>query len=229
MNITLDDLNALNDEEFEALEHQVEKLISVWEIQNLRGNAAIFHDDQHIGEKRRELNAVSHPGVDAKALEAFRNKPVVDSLEGNMLIHPLTTSVIEVDETNTKARAVFWSMGIEGLSRFREKPTAILSLGMVPGAHVKKDGQWKILWGAWLRTTKNEYHTGFVHSMIPTNTRPALTPEQDRAMLGRFAYQKDEIRPAVPEPPAPDTWNKFPDEMNPDWQYVNLKSEEGEQ
>lgn len=220
--ITREDLAAMSDEEFELLEKQVQRLISVWEIKNLRGNAAIFHDDQHIGEKRRELHALEYPSVSVEELMKFRAKPVVDCLAGNMLVHPLTTPVIEVDDTNTKARAVWWSIGIEGLSKFREKPMAILSLGMVPGVQIREHGKWKILWGEWQRTTKNEYHAGWVESMIPTNTRPPLTPEQDRARLGKYAYQKDEIRKAVPEPPRKNTWEEFPDEVDQNWVTVNL-------
>ena len=205
-------IDALTDEEFAGLEQRVEKLLSVWEICNLRGQAATFHDDQHIGEPRRELKALKHPSFDVEGEMAFRAKAVVDSLEGNSLIHPLTTPIIEVNEDCTK----------EGLSKFRELPMAIISLGMVPGTHVKEDGEWRILSGAWQRTTKNEYHKGWVHSMEPTNTRPPLTPEQDRNFLGKYAYQKDEVRKAAPEPPTKDTWKKFPDETVMDWMYTNL-------
>ncbi|MGI6623336.1 MAG: hypothetical protein ACOX4T_09445 [Acetivibrionales bacterium] len=223
LDINITDFDVLTDEEFEQLERRVEKQLSFWEIKNLRGQAAIFHDDQHIGEKRRELKALKHPSFDVKAEMEFRAKAVVDSLEGNSLIHPLTTPVIEVNDDCTKARAVWWSFGVEGLSKFREPPMAIISLGMVPGTHVKEDGEWKILSGAWQRTTKNEYHKGWVHSMIPTNTRPPLTPEQDRNFLGKYAYRKDEVRKPVPEPPRKDTWEQFPDETNNDWLYINLK------
>ena len=216
-------LSGLTDEAFAELEARVEKMLSVWEIKNLRGQAATFHDDQHIGEPRRELKALKHPCFDVEGEMAFRAKAVVDSLEGNSLIHPLTTPIIEVDETCTKARAVWWSLGVEGLSKFREQPLAIISLGMVPGTHVKEDGEWKILSGAWQRTTKNEYHKGWVHSMEPTNTRPPLTPEQDRNFLGKYAYQKDEVRKPVPEPPRKDTWEQFPDETDGSWQFVNLQ------
>lgn len=222
LNISIADLDLLNDEEFEALERRIEKQLSIWEIQNLRGQAATFHDDQHIGEARRELKALKHPSFDVAGEMAFRAKAVVDSLEGNSLIHPLTTPVIEVNEDNTKARAVWWSLGVEGLSKFREHPMAIISLGMVPGTHVKEDGEWKILSGAWQRTTKCEYHKGWVHSMEPTNTRPPLTPEQDRNFLGKYAYQKDEVRKAAPEPPRKNTWEEFPDETCNDWLYINL-------
>ena len=142
---TMEEIDALTEEEFVEVERRTERMMAIWDIQNLRGNAAIFHDDQHIGEKRRELNALKHPSVNVEELMAFRQKPVVDSLAGNMLIHPLTTPVIEVDKDNRKARGVWWSMGVEGLSKHGEKPVAIVSLGMVPGVQIVEDGGWKIL------------------------------------------------------------------------------------
>jgi hypothetical protein len=221
--ITEEELDLLSEEEFTALEKEIGRLEAMWEICNLRGRAAIFHDDQHIGQPRKELKALHHPSFDVEAEMKFRMKPVVDSLEGNFLIHPLTTPVIEVNEEQTAARAVWWSVGIEGLSKFREKPMAILSLGMVPGTHVKEDGEWKILAGAWQRTTKNEYHAGWINDMQPTNTRPPLTKEEDRKFLGKYAYQKDEVRRPVPCPPEKDTWQEYPDETDISWQFRNLK------
>lgn len=201
MEYTIEDIRSLSEEEFEELERRVEKLLSVWAVKNLRGQAAAFHDDQHIGEKRRELKALKHPGFDAAKEMAFRRKAVVDSLEGNSLIHPLTTPVIEVNEDCTKARAVWWSLGVEGLSRFREQPMALISLGMVPGTHVKEDGEWRILSGAWQRTTKNEYHKGWVHSMEPTNTRPPLTPEEDRNFWENMPIKKMRYENRFPNRP----------------------------
>lgn len=116
---TMEKIDVLTEEELSEIERRTERLMSIWKIQNLRGNAAIFHDDQHIGEQRRELNALKHPSVDVEGLMAFRQKAVVDSLTGNMLVHPLTTPVIEVDENNRRARSVWWSMGVEGLSKHR--------------------------------------------------------------------------------------------------------------
>ena len=225
MRVTKEDLDLLSEEEFLQAEKTVDKLIAVWEIRNLRGRAAIFHDDQHIGQPRKELKAMGHPAFDTEGEIAFRMKPVVDSLEGNMLIHPLTTPVIEVNDGCTAARGVWWSLGIEGLSKFRETPMAILSLGMVPGTHVKMDGEWRILAGNWQRTTKNEYHAGWIDDMQVTNTRPPLTKEQDRNFLGRYAYQKDEVRRPVPQPPQKDTWEEYPDPTDPSWQFCLLEKE----
>lgn len=221
-------LENLSEEEFCRLEKRVQKLLAIHEIQNLRGCAAIFHDDQHIGQRRRELTVQHHPGVDSEKQRADRMTPVVDSLEGNMLIHPLTTPVIEVNDSCDQARATWWSIGIEGLSKFRETPMAIVSLGMVPGNYAVEDGEWRILCGGWQRTTKNEYHAGWVRDMQPTNTRPPLTPEQDRAFLGRYAYQKHELRQPVPEPPRPDTFDAYPGDINMEWTKRNLEKPECE-
>src|SRR4029450_1711960 len=114
-----------------------------------------------------ELHAVGHPSVDVDALHELRMKPVVDSLEGNSLIHPLATPIVEVNEDATMARGVWWSFGVEALSKFRERPTAIISLGIVLGTHIVEHGEWRILRGAWQRTTKSEYRAGWVRSMLP--------------------------------------------------------------
>lgn len=223
--ISREDIDLLTEEELEALEKRVEKLTAIRQVKNLRGCAAIFHDDQHIGQIRRELQSELHPSVDLEKRREFRMKPVVDSLEGNMLIHPLTTPVIEVNDQVDQVRAAFWSVGLEGLSKFREQPMAIISLGMVPGNHILEQGEWRILTGGWQRTTKNELHSGWVTDMQPTNTRPPLTPEQDRAGLGKFAYQADEVRQPVPEPPRPDTFEKYPGDDNMSWTKANLEKQ----
>ena len=222
LDITREDLDLLTEAELTALEQQSERLLAAWQVQNLRGCAAVFWDDQRIGEPRRELMALKHPSVNAEAELAFRRKVLVDSLEGNSLVHPLASPVIVVDAEAKRARSTFWSLGVEGVSKFRETPMAIISAGMVPGANVVEDGQWRILWGAWQRTTKNEYHAGWVDSMEPTNSRPPLTPEQDRARLGRFAYQKNKVRKPVPAPPAENSWTQFPEESDQSWLYVDL-------
>ena len=222
IDITIKDLDLLSEEELKSLEKDIDGQLSVWEVCNLRGQAAIFHDDQHIGEKRRELKALNHPSFNKEAELIFRNTPVVDSLEGNMLVHPLTTPVIEVNEDDDLARATWWSLGVEGLSKFREMPMAIISVGMVPGVHVKMNGEWRILSGAWQRTTKNEYHAGFINNMIPTNTRPQISMEDDRKRLGRYAYKKDEVRKPVPCPPRKNTFEKYPQETDESWLLDNL-------
>lgn len=220
---TYEDLELLSDREFEEIEAEVDKLISVWEIKNLRATLMLFHDDQHIGEPRRQLMAVSHPKFDLEGLKMFETKPVVDSLEGNMLIHPCTTPIVEIDETHKTARGLWWSFGMESLSRYREKPLAMISLGMLPTICLREpDGEWRLFLRGWQRTTKTDLHKGWIEDMQTTNCRPALTKEQDQQGAGKYAYYKDRARKVVPMPPMEDTFQKFPGELNEDWLYCRL-------
>ncbi len=226
--LRLEDLDLLTEKEFTEMEQTVFRLLSCWQVSNMRGALAVYWDDQRIGEKRHEYMALKHPAVDAEAEMAFRRKAVVDSLEGNTLVHPLTTPVLVVNRENTKCRSCWKSLGVEGLSKHREMPEAVVSIGSVPGVNVVEDGEWKKLSGDWLRLTKNEYHKGWVDSMLLTNTRPPLTEEQDREMFGKYAYRKAEIRQPVPEPPREDTWEVFPDETDMSWQFLNLEERQKE-
>jgi hypothetical protein len=79
----------------------------------------------------------------------------------------------------TRARAVRWSW-VWMVSRSSRNVRWRSSASAWSGHHVKKDGEWRILSGAWQRTTRNNYHAGWVHSMEPTKTRPPLTPVQER-------------------------------------------------
>lgn len=223
---TYEDLELLDESEFAAVEKEVDKLISVWQIKNLRAELMLFHDDQHIGEPRRQLMAVNHPEFDVEGMRIFETKPVVDSLEGNMLIHPCTTPVIEISDDHKVSRGLWWSFGMESLSRYREKPLAMISLGMLPTISLREpDGEWRLFLRGWQRTTKTDMHKGWIEDMQTTNCRPPITKEQDRQGAGKYAYYKDRIRKAVPEPPMKDTFEAFPGELNEDWLYCNVKDE----
>ena len=127
-----------------------------------------------------------------------------------------------VDDECQRARGTWWSFGIEGLSKFREKAVPVWTIGLQATSFVKEGGTWKVLHPSWHRLTKNRYHRSWVHDMIPSNTRPELTPEQDRAAAGKDAYYPDRVRPAVPEPPGDDSWEVFPDEADHSWLSVNI-------
>ena len=59
--------------------------------------------------------------------------------------------------------------------------------------------------------------------MEPTNTRPPLTPEQDRNFLGKYAYRKDEVRKPVPEHSGKGYMEDVSGQRTDDgWMYINL-------
>lgn len=218
-------MSAIESEGFEKLEARLGRLEDCVEIQNLRGTFYRFHDDQHVGERRRELYADKHPCVDIEGIKKAREVALVDSLEGNTLIHPLMTPVVEVDEKGRNSRAVFTSLGYEGLSIHCEEPMAIWSTGLIPGAHVKQDGEWRILYGEWQRTIKADMEKGWVKDMQKSNCRPPLSELEDRNYLGKYAYQKDEIRKPVPQPPQKDTYVKFPCDTDKGWIVEDTEKE----
>jgi hypothetical protein len=229
MDLEATGMDDLSDEEVAALERTVAKLTAAWAVKNLQGLWVIYWDDQHVGEKRRPIRAMKHPSVDLDAITAFAMKPVVDNLEGNSLWRVLNSPVIVVNDDSTRARATFWSYGVEGLSKFREQPMAIWTIGVLAISYVKEDGEWRVLQQSWHRITKNNFHKSWVYDMLPTNTRPPLTAEQDRAFAGKDAYYPDEIRRAVPEPPADNTWDRFPDEADLSWINVNVQRSRDEE
>ncbi len=222
-----EDLLELSEEELSLIEAEVDTLISVWQVKNLRAELMLFHDDQHIGEPRRQLMAVEHPKFDLEALRIFESTPVVDNLEGNMLIHPCTTPVIEIDKERKVARGLWWSFGMEALSKYREKPLAMISLGILPTIAIRnEDGEWRLFLRGWQRTTKTDLHKGWVEDMQPTNCRPPLTKEQDLKGAGKYAYFKDRVRKHVPIPPMPDTFEKFPGDISEEWLHWGLEKRE---
>jgi hypothetical protein len=222
LDLDVSELDELSEDDLALLEREVAQLTALWEIKNVWGAHQIAWDDQHVGEKRPQRRALEHPSVDADAVRAFQMKPVVDSLEGNSLWRVINSPVLVVDEDCERARGTWWSFGIEGLSKFREKAVPVWTIGLQATSFVKEDGTWKVLHPSWHRLTKNRYHRSWVHDMIPSNMRPELTPEQDRAAGGKDAYYPDRVRPAVPEPPADDTWEVFPEETDHSWLSVNV-------
>ena len=63
LDLNISDLDSLTEKEFEKIELEIARLISAWQVQNMRGCAAVFWDDQRIGERRHELNAIKHPSI----------------------------------------------------------------------------------------------------------------------------------------------------------------------
>ncbi len=182
------DLDILTSKELVKIENALDKLLVANEIQNIRGAMYRFHDDQHIGEPRREFYADKHPHLDFESIKRSRLIELVESLEGNTLIHPVMTPIIEVDETCNQARVVTSSLGYEGLSISREEPMAIWSAGYIPSTFVKQDMEWRLLSGKWQRTVKAKMEKGWVRDMQRSHMKPPLTEEQDKNFLGKYAY-----------------------------------------
>ncbi|MBQ8307053.1 MAG: hypothetical protein IJX90_12655 [Blautia sp.] len=218
MDYLREEIAAIPEEELDSFELELDRLLGAYDCLNMIGIGTWYHDDQHPGELQKNYDAAK-PGEERPAFIRTPDKVVIDSLEGNTLMQPRHTPVIQVSEDGTKARALTIGFGYEALAKFRETPMAIYSVGIVPGEFVKEDGEWRTVSGGWQRVIKADMEKSWIYDMQHTNTRPPLTPEEDANFLGRYAYKKDRARKPLPAPPEPDTFKKYPDLGDDSWKY----------
>ena len=213
-----EEIAAIPEEELDSFELELDRLLGAYDCLNMIGIGTWYHDDQHPGELQKNYDAAK-PGEERPAFIRTPDKVVIDSLEGNTLMQPRHTPVIQVSGDGTKARALTVGFGYEALAKFRETPMAIYSVGIVPGEFVKQDGEWRTVSGGWQRVIKTDKEKGWVYDMQHTNTRPPLTPEEDANFLGRYAYKKDRARKPLPAPPEPDSFVQYPELGDDSWKY----------
>ena len=225
MEILREEIEAIPDEELDAFELELDRLLGAYACINMIGIGTWYHDDQHPGELQKNYDAAK-PGEERPAFIRTPDKVVIDSLEGNTLMQPRHTFVVEVSEDAAKARALSTGFGYEALSKFREEPMAIYSVGIVPGEFVFEDGEWRTVSGGWQRVIKTDREKGWVYDMQHTNTRPPLTPEEDANFLGKYAYKKDRKRVPVPAPPEKDSFVRYPEIGDDTWKYKYAPEEQ---
>ena len=224
MEICREEINAIPEEELDAFELELDKLLGAYSCINLIGIGTWYHDDQHPGELQRNIDA-KKPGEDRPFLVRTADKVVIDSLEGNSLMQPRHTNVIEISADGTRGRALNTGYGYEALSKFRETPMGIWSVGIVPWEFIYEDGEWRRYSGGWQRVIKANIEKGWVRDMQHTTTRPPLTPEEDMAFLGKYAYRKERVRKPLPAPPEKDTFEQFPELGDDGWKYKYIPEE----
>jgi len=234
MDMEITGLDTLSDDEFREIEVEADKLVSVWHIKSSVANNDNWHDDQHIGQKRRDgwsRPYLTGPGLTTSPVPPRQppaggprsTLPPIATLEGNFLFHPPTTWIFEFNDDGSMVRVLSWTFGIEGLSQEREKPFAIVSMMRSGATMVRVNGKWiGGGGGAFSRTTKNDHPKDWVHHMRQTSTRPPMTMEADRNALGKYAYRPFEVRVCVPAAPGRDTWKKYPEFADPTWATIYL-------
>ena len=218
MEILREEIAAIPAEELDAFELELDRLLGAYACLNIIGIGTWYHDDQHPGELQKNYDA-RRPGEERPAFIRVPDKVVIDSLEGNSLMQPRHTNVIQVSPDGTKARALNTGFGYEALSKYRETPMAIYSVGIVPWEFVHEEGEWRRVSGGWQRVIKANQEKGWIYDMQHTNTRPPLSDEEDANFLGKYAYRKDRARKPLPAPPEPDTFERFPELGDDGWKF----------
>jgi hypothetical protein len=210
----------------ECQQHEIERLRAVTEIQNVMGRYEYL---ENAGLPIIELFAMKTPGVSAHiegiynwdGPEAVRKYMGPDGLwarmqkaldpKGRMVVHTLTTPVIEVAQDGKTAKAVWMSPGLE-THRAEGKFAARWAWVKYACDFVKEDGKWKI-WHFHLYTPiiMCDYYQSWVDTptfrpggerQFPDDCQPSSLNNDWRPWS---ADKVAELRPAPPEPY--ETWD----------------------
>ena len=218
MTALMEELMCLSEEDLDTLEKALDIELAAYECEKIYNIGTWYHDDQHPGELQKNYN-IGKPGEERPAMIRTPDHVVIDSLEGNTLMQPRHTPVIEVDKECTRCRILATGFGYEALAKYREEPMAIYSVGIVPGVFMLQDNEWRQVSGGWTRVVKADMTKSWIYDMQHTNCRPPLSPEEDASFLGKYAYKKDRARKPFPAPPEKDTFEKFPEINDEGWKY----------
>ena len=205
-------------ERIALLEHKLARQEAVNAVQNVMGAYTVNFSPKRM-HQALDFYALDRPDVSVEigdrgvyvgeaALRQLFCTQFTMSLKGNMLIHYLTTPMIEVSADGESARGVWRSPGIEAVvPRDGAAPVPLWSFGTYAVDFLKYGEQWKILHLHWFRIIKCSYQKGWVEdlSMAFSGKLP------DGPELGVTTYHN----PYTPEwtqapvPPCPPPYKKI--------------------
>jgi hypothetical protein len=207
-----------------SLEARVQALEDIHQIQNMMSRYEYFHT---VGMHKEVLNmfASKTPGVAVEIPHLGRYEGLVGirrfwiganfqtdtKREGIMIMHTLTTPVIEVAGDGKTAKAVWISPGHE-TGPFGGEPgkvNAVWSWNKYGVDFVKEDGVWKFWHFHLYRIFKTPYDKSWVEAPYqrpPAQTDPDKRP--DKPSTYDWVYSPAVETENIPEPPAPyETWD----------------------
>jgi hypothetical protein len=198
------------------LEAELTRLKAKEEICNLMGHYEVLHNQKTMGLHPMDF-ALTKQDVSISVSGKFFYGPdevkklfcevfYLEEYHGIMLIHYLTTPMIEVAEDGKTARGVWWSPGIETV---KEKPgsdpVAYWCFGAYANDFILENGTWKIWHMRWSRVSKCNYKLGWVDAKI------AIDENYEKQRKENPLYNPFHlgyIQEALPMPPLPyKTWN----------------------
>jgi hypothetical protein len=211
-----------------SLEERIKRLEDIHEIQNLMSKYEYLHT-AGMQEETTELFAKKTPGVRAdipgfgiyegfkgiKRLYVGAHNYVEGDRVGEMFMHTLTTSVIEVAGDGKTAKGVWISPGHETM-KVGGKLQAHWAWCKYGVDFVKEDGKWKF----WHLRVYGIFHTPYDRSWVKTTELAINVPIPDELKPDRpsifWTYSptvKIENEPAPPEPY--ETWDESTSYIKP--------------
>jgi len=203
--------------DLEAIKHELFRLRSVTDIQNLMGRYTVNHTPKNIGS-HVELFAMHRADVSveigdrgvyvgAEAVRRLFQDEFAMALEGNLLIHYLATPMIEVSGDGLTAKGVWRSPGIEAVAPpDGGLPVALWSFGAYACDFVFDDGRWQIWHLHWFRTTKCSFSDGWVNDLSMARSEAIAHPDV-QATSYHNPYTPSSVQDSIPPCPEPfETW-----------------------
>ena len=214
------------EERVKLLEHEIERLHAVREIQNLMGRYQVLHTPKTFW-KTPELFALKQPDVSVeiamwgkmvgpdKVRQMYAGHSDREPEPGGMVEHQLNTPVIQVAKDGKTAKGLWFSCGHETYPGELDaepggKLIAHWNYGKFGADFIKEDGEWKIWHYHWLDTFFCPYDKSWVEYPQPGPdviiSPPGLNP--DLPPTSRGTYFPDQVRRPIPDWPEPyDTWD----------------------
>lgn len=209
------------EERLARLEHELFRVKAGGDIQNLMGRYTVNHTPatihQAINFFALELPDVSAEigdrGVfvgEAGLRELFVGRFPMEPV-GNLLVHYLTTPMIQVASDGKSARGVWRSPGVEAVRpQDGGQPVALWSFGAYAADFVHIGGEWKIHHLQWFRMIKSSFAEGWVNDLSMTHTGQIGDSPNVRPVTYHNPYTPESVQEPVPPcPPAYDTHDGF--------------------
>jgi hypothetical protein len=204
-----------------TIEERIQRLEDIHEIQNLMGREQFMHT-AGLHEEVGEMYAQKTPGLKVEVANwgVYEGKEGLQRVgigvhgfyegdhQGLMMMHTLTTPVIEVAGDGKTAKAVWISPGHETL-RIDGKLRAFWAWCKYGVDFIKEDGKWKI----WHSHVYPIFRCPYETSWIEISDAPAPpVPDElkpDRPTTYYHPYSTKTMPDYVPAPPEPyETWEE---------------------
>lgn len=194
-------------------ETRIARLEAHRDICNLQGRYNHYLQTGQIKDKLPELFAFGNPEVRAEMCDSglwqgpegignlFRHMGTKYSMPGALMVHMLTTPVVEVNSDCTSAKGMWNSLGTNTYKTDDGTLEAMWQVGKYDLTFCREGGQWKYLDFRWYVIFRSPYHEGWVKRPMVEGLHEDGFPE-----IGKYHAPYDPgnaLNHFLPFPPEP--------------------------
>ena len=227
--VSIEERLRLLEEKNVSLEHELMRLQSVHEIQNLLGRYEAIHNPtdlnrsweffaRHTADTWMEVSDWGRFNGFALIKQLWSGMNDREMAIGTIFEHDLATPVIEVAADGMTAKGTWCSPGYEThLHKEDGSREAVWCWGKYAIDFVKEDGVWRFWHFKWFRTFMIPFHQSWVEAPL----RPSMRNKLGEPSHYHHPYTPDSVALSIPPAPEPyETWT--PDQIG--WQFREPKN-----